>query len=230
MSLLNGLASLGSGFRSAGEDLAKELDQKERFVSLLNNAPQVGTPPEAPRVTTYGDPSKPGPRMPSGANPYGTGPNATALWAAELSIKGPESGGKADAQNPISSAGGLFQVTNSTFSNALEKMGIAPPASQAELDQMKYNPDLNTRVMRVINAEAAEALEKAGLPVTVKTLQAAHRLGPAGAVSAIRTSMQNPEAPLVGSGLGSDAVRGNGDIAGLSVSRFLQSPYPRSGG
>lgn len=227
MSLINGIAALGSGLKAAGDDITKEEDQKERFTSLLNSAPQ--TPAAQPVATSYGDPSLPGPRMPAGANPYGQGPNAQALWAAELAIKGPESGGKADAQNSISSAGGLFQVIDSTFKSALEKMGITPPQSQAELSAMKYDPGLNTSVMRVINKEAAEALNKAGLPVNVQTLQAAHRLGVGGAVSALRAAMENPDAPLVNNGLAESATQGNGDISGLTVGQFLKSPYPRSG-
>jgi hypothetical protein len=166
--------------------------------------------------------------MPAGANPYAGNPHADALWAAEQAIKQPESGGKADAQNPVSSAGGLFQITNGTFSAALQKMGITPPSSQDELNALKYNPDMNTKVMRQINADAAATLGAQGLPVTVNTLQAAHRLGPGGAADAVKAAMQNPNAPLVGNGLSPDAVRGNADISHLTVGQFLISPYPRS--
>ena len=198
----------------------------------MNNAPAPtpSAPAAAPPPTSYGDPSLPGPRMPSGPNPYGTGPNAQALWAAELAIKGPESGGNPSAQNPVSSAAGLFQIVNPTWDAAVQKMGLPVPSSDAERKTQQYNPDLNTAVMRTINNDAAAALDKAGLPVTPQTLMAAHRLGPGGAVTAIKTAMQNPDAPLVGSGLSSDAVRGNGDVAHLTVSQFLANPYPRSGG
>lgn len=233
MSLLNGLSAIGAGLRTTGEEMAKDEEQKDRLKSLLNSVPSVApvseVPPTASPATTYGDPSKPGPRMPAGPNPYGTGKNAQALWAAELAIVGPESGGKADAQNPTTSAGGKFQIVDSTFRSALEKMGVTPPQSQAELNALKYDPEVNTSVMRVINTEAASALEAQGLPVTVATLQAAHRLGPAGAAAAIKAAMQNPDSPLVGNGLAADAVRGNGDVARLTVGQFLASPYPRSG-
>ena len=84
--------------------------------------------------------------------------------------------------------------------------------------------------MRQINTEAADALEAAKLPVTVQTLQAAHRLGPGGAIEAIKAAMTDPNAPLVGNGLAPDATRGNGDIANLTAAQFLASPYPRKGG
>jgi hypothetical protein len=228
-SLLNGLSNAGTGLASYGADVAKDETVKETAASLLNNTPAPTMPPVAAAPTTYGDPSLPGPRMPAGPNPY-TGPHAAALWAAELAIKGPESGGNPSAQNPVSSAGGLFQITNGTFSNALQKMGVTPPQSQDELNALKYNPDLNTKVMRQINTEAASAFDAKGLPVNVQTLQAAHRLGPVGAADAIKAAMQNPNTPLVGSGLAPDAVKGNGDIAGLTVGQFLANPYPRSGG
>lgn len=231
MSLLNGLSAFGGGLKSYTANLANDEAENAARGSLLNSAPPAATTPAAqppPRATSYGDPSLPGPRMPAGPNPYGDNPHAAALWAAEQAIKGPESGGKADAQNPISSAGGLFQITDGTFSNALEKMGVTPPKSKAELDAMKYNPETNTSVMRTINSDAAAALDKAGLPVTVATLQAAHRLGVGGAITAIKTAIQDPNAPLVGNGLDPTAARGNGDISGLTVAGFLGSPYPRA--
>jgi hypothetical protein len=230
MSLINGLSSLGSGLNTFAGNAAVDAEAQARTPLLSSPAPTpTATAPEK-LPTSYGDPSAPGPRMPAGPNPYGDSPHARALWLAERAIMGPESGGKADAQNPTSSAGGLFQITNGTFSAALQKMGIAPPQSQAELNAMKYNRDLNTKVMRTINADAAAALDAAGLPVSVATLQAAHRLGPTGAAAAIKAAMQDPNAPLVGNGLAPEAVRGNGDIAHLTVGAFLESPYPRSGG
>jgi hypothetical protein len=167
--------------------------------------------------------------MPPGPNPYGDNPHAAELWLAERAIMGPESGGKADAQNPVTSAGGLFQITNGTWDAAAQKLGLPAATSDAERDIQKYQPGLNTAVMRQINTEAAAHLDAQGLPVTVETLQAAHRLGPGGATEAIKAAMTNPDAPLVGHGLAASAVKGNGDISGLTVGQFLASPYPRAG-
>lgn len=227
-SLLNGISSAGAGLSAYGADVAKDESAKEAAASLLNNAPPPATPVAAPPPTSYGDPALPGPRLPAGPNPY-TGPHAAALWATELATSGPESGGKANAQNPITSAGGKFQIIDSTFKSALDKMGMTVPQSQDELNALKYNPEVNTAVMRHINTEAAAALDAKGLPVNVQTLQAAHRLGPVGAADAIQAAIKDPNIPLVGSGLAANAVRGNGDIAGLTVGQFLANPYPRSG-
>lgn len=71
MSLLNGFAALGTGLRSAGEDIAREEEAKETArASLLNNSPL--TSQQSPSAaTSYGDPSLPGPRMPTKpANSY----------------------------------------------------------------------------------------------------------------------------------------------------------------
>lgn len=230
MSLINGIASLGSGLNAfAGAGIA-DIETKAAKASLLNNTaptdtPAVDTPaPVAP--ATPPAPTLPGPRMPAGPNPYGDNPHADALWAAEQSIKGPESGGKANAQNPVSSAGGLFQITDSTWDSALNKLGLPQPSSTAERNAQKYTPDLNTAVMRSINTDAAGALDAQGLPVTVQTLQAAHRLGPGGAAAAIKAAMNNPDAPLVGNGLAASATKGNGDISSLTVGQFLNAPYP----
>lgn len=227
MSLLNGFSALGAGLDTFAGQAATDALAPPKTPLMSSPAPVAA--PEKP-ATSYGDPALPGPRLPAGPNPYGTGPHAQQLWAAELAIKGPESGGRADAQNPVSSAGGLFQITDSTFSSALQKMGVTPPQSQAELNALKYDAGINTKVMRTINAEAAAALAAQKLPVTVQTLQAAHRLGPGGAAEAIKAAMQNPDAPLVGNGLAPDAVKGNGDVSHLTVGQFLQNPYPRARG
>ncbi len=226
MSLLNGLGALGSGLSAFAKNAAADDLTRTATPLLSSPAPEAAateaTPPPPAQL--------PGPRMPQGANPYGDDPHAQTLWLAEQSIKGPESGGKADAQNPVSSAGGLFQITDKTWDSALNKLGIPPAASEAERNAQKYQPDLNTRVMRSINTDAAWTLDAAGLPVTVQTLQAAHRLGPTGAVEAISAAMRDPTAPLIGNGLAPSAVRGNGDISHLSVGQFLNAPYPRAGG
>lgn len=228
MSLINGIAAMGSGLSSVATTAAQEEVSR---ASLLNNASPVkkaAEPEAASPEAIEATPEKAGPRMPPGVNPYGTGPHAAELWLAERAIMGPESGGKANAQNPISSAGGLFQIINPTWDAAIQKLGLPVAASDAERNAQKYQPELNTRVMRAINTEAARALDAQGLPVTPETLQAAHRLGPGGAAAAIKASLADPDAPLVGNGLAPDAVKGNGDVAGLTVGQFLARPYPRA--
>jgi hypothetical protein len=223
LSLINGISSLGNGFAALARNAATDADAPAS-ASLLNSTPD--TP--APADTAASTPVPPGPRMPPGANPYGDNPHAQALWAAEQAIKGPESGGNASAQNPTSSAGGLFQITNDTWDAALQKLGVPAPSSDTERNAQKYNPDMNTAVMRSINTDAAAALDAKSLPVTVETLQAAHRLGPGGAAEAIQAAMKDPDAPLVGNGLSPNAVKGNGDISKLTVGQFLASPYPNA--
>lgn len=226
MSLINGISALGTGLDTFAGNAAQDTATQTR-VPLLNSAvpaaPEATPTPDAPAQAA---PALAGPRMPPGANPY-TGPHAAALWQAEAAIMGPESGGKANAQNPVSSAGGLFQIINPTWDGAIQKMGLPVASSDAERDVQKYQPGLNTAVMRQINTEAAGALDAAGLPVNVQTLQAAHRLGPGGATEAIKAAMANPNAPLVGNGLAASAVKGNGDIASMTVGQFLASPYPK---
>lgn len=224
MSLLNGLGAFGASLSALGSNALKDLATQEETPirrPLLNRAPIAMAAESTPTVAATSG----GPRMPAGKNPYGDDPHAAALWLAERSIVGPESGGKADAQNPISSAGGLYQIINSTWDQQMSKLGLPVATSDAERKAQKYQPELNTRVMRALNTQAAAALDSAGLPVTVQTLQAAHRLGPAGAARAIKAAMTDPDAPLVGNGLSADAVRGNGDVANLMVSQFLAHPY-----
>jgi hypothetical protein len=228
MSLLNGISGLGTSLSAFAGSAAT--DEATKATSLLNNTPPPADPAavQAAPADAGAAASLPGPRMPPGVNPYGDNPHAQALWLAEQSIKGPESGGKADAQNPVSSAGGLFQITDSTWDRALQTMGLPTASDQANRNAQKYNPDLNTSVFRQINTEAASALDAAGLPVDAQTLSAAHRLGPSGATTAIKAAMADPSAPLVGNGLSPDAVKGNGDISHMTVGQFLAAPYPNA--
>ena len=226
MSLLNGLSSLASGLNTfAGDAAAAAAAEPAAKPSLMNTTDDAPAVPATPPATSLA-----GPRMPPGVNPDGDNPHAQALWLAERSIVGPESGGKADAQNPVSSAGGLFQITDKTWDGAVQKLGLPTASSAAERNGQKYQPDLNTAVMRSINTDAAAALDAQGLPVTVATLQAAHRLGPNGAAAAIKAAMADPNAPLVGNGLAPEAVKGNGDISRLTVGQFLSAPYPGAKG
>jgi hypothetical protein len=227
VSLINGISGLGAGLNAFGSNAAADVTAPTRM-PLLDSTPAATTPAATPPAATPTQAAPAAAATPPGANPY-TGPHAAALWQAENAIKGPESGGKADAQNTTTTAGGLFQITNGTFSAALQKMGVSPPTSQDDLNALKYNPDVNTKVMRQINADAAATLDAQGLPVNVQTLQAAHRLGPGGASTAIKAALTNPDAPLVGNGLAPDAVKGNGDIASMTVGQFLASPYPKAG-
>lgn len=227
MSLMDGISGLGTGLSAFGKEGLADTLAPRRTPLLMMPSPPVA-PTEGATSVAATQPI--GPRMPPGVNPYGDDKHAQALWLAERAIVGPESGGKANAQNPISSAGGLFQIINPTWDAAMRKLGLPVAVSDEQRKAQKYDPDLNTAVMRAINKEAAGALDSAGLPVTVQTLQAAHRLGPAGAAAAIKAAMDNPDAPLVGNGLSPDAVRGNGDIARLTVGEFLARPYPGTKG
>lgn len=233
MSLLNSaLSGLGSGLVSFASDTLKD-EEMRRQLPLMNmpKKEEIASAPKPMEEKNAPEEKKlPGPRMPAGVNPYGDNPHAQELWLAERAIVGPESGGRANAQNPVSSAGGLYQITDSTWDSALRGLGLPVAATREDRNAQKYDANLNTRVMRQINTEAAAALDHAGLPVTVETLQAAHRLGPAGAASALRAAIMDPNAPLVGHGLAPDAVRGNGDIARLTVGQFLARPYPGAKG
>lgn len=229
MSLINGISALGTGLMNFSGNTA--LDQETQGVPTRpppptavvpvprETAPALQAPAAQPAPAPANDPS----------NPYGDNPHAGALWAAERAIAKPESGGRAGAQNPVSSAGGLFQITDGTWDAAMQKLGVPLATTQSDRNAQKYNPELNTRAMRQINTEAAAALDSAGLPVTPQTLMAAHRLGPTGAIDAVRAALRDPSAPLVGNGLSAGAVRGNGDVSGLTVGQFLARPYPNAG-
>lgn len=117
-----------------------------------------------------------------------------------------ETGGKfnANAKNPKSSAGGLFQQTDDNWAD----YGGGGN---------RYDPRQSTiAAARFARANIAE-LERNGIPVNAGTVYLAHQQGPAGAVALLR----NPDAPAA-SIVGPEAVRLNGGRPGMTAGEFAK--------
>ena len=137
--------------------------------------------------------------------------------------------GNARAQNPYSSAGGLYQITDGTWTAMMRKYhpDLVQGKSDIDIKAMKYDPALNTRVAAELTHDSAKSFISQGLPVTPQTLAAAHRLGVGGAQAALHATPETPLAQVAPDVLS----KGNEDISGLTVAQFLQNPYPgRHGG
>lgn len=132
------------------------------------------------------------------ATKYGLDP-ATMLRIAEI-----ESGLRPDAQNPSSSAGGLFQFIDSTW-NAYGGGDKRDPYR---------NADAAGQYLRDATGSLAKALGRA--PEGWETY-VAHQQGPGGAASLFRADPGAPAASIVGE----DAVRLNGGRDGMTVGDFL---------
>lgn len=104
-----------------------------------------------------------------------------ALDTAEKIIK-IESGGNPNAANPRSSASGVGQFTDGTWLSTVRssRPDLAGKAD-AEILALKSDPALGREMTVVLMRQNADALRKAGLPVTEGNLYLAHFAGSEGA-------------------------------------------------
>lgn len=112
-----------------------------------------------------------------------------------------ESGGRADAANPNSSARGLFQFTNGTA----KQYGLTNP----------LDPIASTDAAGRLAADNAKALQAAGIPINAGTLYLAHQQGAGGAIKLL----SNPNAPA-SSIVGDEAIRLNGGHQKMTAGEF----------
>lgn len=91
-------------------------------------------------------------------------------------IKQQESGGKSNAQNPLSTAHGLFQITKGTW-DFIQNSPEGKAAGIVSFADGKSNDDQNTKVAEILTAKNATVLTNAGVEVTGGNLYMAHFLG-----------------------------------------------------
>ena len=151
------------------------------------------------------------------------------LDAAVDKIIGVESGGKADAKNPSSSATGAGQFIEETWIDVLGRNNPALVAgkSRGQVLAMRNDPVLSREVTKAYALENAEHLKRAGAPVTAGNVYLAHFLGPQGAAKALTSSPDTPISKIVGG----DAVAANRSIlAGKTVGEVAAWAEKKMGG
>ena len=106
-----------------------------------------------------------------------------------------ESGGRAKAKNPLSTALGPFQFIDSTFLSLVRRHFLDEVAglSQTQILALRTDAGFARKAVAAFTRENANYLEAKGVKATYPGLRLAHLLGPAGAVTALKTS---PETPL----------------------------------
>ncbi len=109
-------------------------------------------------------------------------PEAAALGGYQAFRRALESGGRADARNPESSALGIDQFTAGTWRRmvAKTKPEWAQGLDDAQLLALRADPARSTEMVAALDAENAAGLRAEGLPVDAYTLYAAHHFGLAG--------------------------------------------------
>lgn len=113
-------------------------------------------------------------------------------------IIGAESGGRADAQNPNSSAGGLGQFIDSTWLAMVRK--YAPDLrglTDEEVIAEKSDPVLAREMTEKYTQENMATLSRAGITPSAGAVYLAHFLGPGGAVKLLKASPDTPVSEVV---------------------------------
>jgi Transglycosylase SLT domain len=133
-------------------------------------------------------------------------------------IKGVESSGNPLAQNPRSTAGGLFQFTDSTWANVLKRMNPDQYGnmSQSDLNALKKDPNIQSAAANFhISNDVAPTLSQAGLPVTPGNAYLGWFLGPQGATKALTADPSAKVADLFPNTVGPNAgIKFNGKSYG----------------
>jgi len=150
-------------------------------------------------------------------------------------IIGVESGGRANAKNPNSSATGLGQFTSSTWMATVRKYEpeLGAGRTRAQVLALRNDGAISRRMTGHLVEENSQALRSAGVPVNDGTVYLAHFAGSAGAVRLLRA---DPDASAE-SVLGSAVVNANPFLRSKTASdviawaaRKMGSAAPSSAG
>ncbi len=153
----------------------------------------------------------------TGATKPGIGSDAVADYSARARTA--ESGGNASARNPNSSAGGLYQFTDSTWLQNFDKTfpqyaGLDPQQKLAlKTDPSQQGKAAQDAVFKTFTTDNAHSLNAAGIPVNNATLYAAHFFG-AGDAPKVLTA--DPNAP-VSSVVQPSTIAANPFLANMTV-------------
>ncbi len=152
-----------------------------------------------------------------------SGPIATTA----AKIIGVESRGNATAKNPRSSASGLGQFTDATWLATIHKHrpDLAGRMSDAELLQLKTDPDLARAMTIAHTQDNADGLALSGIETTEGNLYLAHFAGIEGARAVLGA---DPNTPIVDI-LGADVVRANPFLQGKSAGWLIGWAYKAMG-
>lgn len=126
---------------------------------------------------------------------------------------GRESGGKANAKNPLSSARGYGQFTDGTWAAVARshpELGLTPDG--------RSDPEQSKRAMMAFTDDNVRVLQQNGIEPTPGNKYAAHFLGAGGAVRALRHPDDTPMAAVVDP----QTLQANPFLAGMSVGKFKQ--------
>jgi hypothetical protein len=143
-------------------------------------------------------------------------------------IIGAESGGRANAINPRSSATGAGQFISSTWLDTIKRArpDLAAGKSDAELLSLRNDPNLSREMTSAYASENGKALQGAGFEATPGNTYLAHFAGPQGARSVLSS---DPNAP-VRQVLGDRVVQANPFLGNMTAGQLRQWADRKMGG
>ena len=164
------------------------------------------------------------------APPGPTDPNAAGGPSPSYASRmmGVESGGRANAQNPMSSAGGGGQFIDSTWLGLLPQVRPDLAQGRTPQQQLALRGDLgvSTQMVNGYAQQNAPKLAAAGLPVNDTTLALAHRFGPDMAIQVASAPPGTPIDRIVGP----QVMAVNPDLRGQTVGGIAGFYAQRVGG
>jgi hypothetical protein len=131
-----------------------------------------------------------------------------------------ESGGRADAKNPRSTALGPFQFIASTFLEVVRRYFAAETAGLGDEQVLALRTDMafSRRAALAYTNDNAAHLASHNLPATAANLRLAFLVGPAAAVRVLLAAAETPAAEL----LSEQAMAANPFLQGMSAGDLLR--------
>lgn len=142
-------------------------------------------------------------------------------------IVGAESGGRADAKNPRSTATGPGQFIDSTWLSMVkaEAPEVAQGKSNSDILALRSDRDLSRRMTEAYSENNKKFLSGKGLPTDDGALYLAHFLGPAGAEKVLTSDPGTPIRNL----FSADVLKANPNIANATAGDVRQLTARRVG-
>lgn len=140
---------------------------------------------------------------------------------------GLESGGRADAKNPRSSATGAGQFIAATWLEMLPRVrpDLVAGKSRDEILALRNGPDIARQMTEAYAVENARGLYESGLPVTPQTVYLAHHFGLGGARAVLRADPNTPIARI----LPARDIAANPYLRGKTVAEVIANHQRRAG-
>ena len=185
--------------------------------SPVSSAPSVAAPTDAPAPIT------PPNRFVREPEPQDQN---VAIDGFMQRVRGAESGGDDVARNPRSSATGRYQFTDQTWLATYKQRFGSQGLTDAQILAKRSDGKLQDRLMRDLTEANADALQRAGIPITEGNLYLAHFAGEAGA----RRLHEADPGASVESVLGAAVVNANPFLEGMTAGEVIAWADGKMGG